>query len=324
MKNAFDANVSKRKPRTRLSSILGDVQSPEPEGEGDGQVEVRAEVEPVPAMTPPPPAFAVVPPAASIEPVGVAAQPAPVARAAAPAAQTEVVFEDELEPRPRRSTPGTEAVRAGRARIAELRARLEASSTRREPAPAEPTVAAHRIRETLASMRAELRESSEERAQLLDSLDRARRELGEAQRGVDVERRAREVAENAAAERAQVAEGLLAESEALAEERDEALARIVEFRELESQQAQLLEDMQRRLDEQTAQLRSARAEALETRAALEAAEGELDAVQARAEARAAENASFRERVERLEQELAGSASAREALAEIQRLVDGLS
>ncbi len=320
MKNAFDANVSKRKPRTRLSSILADVQTPEPEG--DAEVEATAEVEPVPAMTPPPAPFAVVPPAASVEPVGVVAQPAPVARAAAPAA--EVVFEDELEPRPRRATPGSDAVRAGRARIAELRARLESSSTRREPAPAEPSVAAHRIRETLASLRSELRESSEERAQLLDSLDRARRELGEAQRAVDVERRAREIAENAAAERAQVAEGLLAESEALAEERDEALARIVEFRELESQQAQLLEDMQRRLDEQTEQLRSARAEALEARAALEAAEGELDAVQARAEARAAENASFRARVERLEQELAGSASAREALAEIQRLVDGLA
>jgi len=227
--------------------------------------------------------------------------------------------------RPRAAAPGAEVVLAGRARIAELRARLQSSVQRRDVrSSAEPAATALRIRETMAALRTEVREMSEERSRLMESLELTRRELAEAEKALESERRMRQSSEQLAEERGQVAEHLLAESEALAEERDEALARIVELRELDSQQAELVEDMQRRLAEHEDALQKSLDEVSEVRAALEAAEGELGAVQARLDARSVENDRLRARIDELESEMRSSSSARDALSEIQKLVDSLA
>ncbi len=226
--------------------------------------------------------------------------------------------------RPRAAAPGADVVLAGRARIAELRARLQTSAKRREvQSSAEPAVTAVRIRETMSALRGEVRDMAEERTRLIDALELTRRELAEAEKALEAERRIREASETLAEERQEVAESLLSESEALAEERDEALARIVELRELDSQQAELVEDMQRQLLEHEEALQGATREVAEVRSALDAAEEELCAVQARLDARNSENERLRIRITELESEMQSTVSARDALLEIQKLVDTL-
>jgi chromosome segregation ATPase len=326
MTNAFDANIPKRKPRTRLGGILADVdaqvretrlKSLPPLGEAEavqsgGESEsfglelavavegsVRAEL-----------------PLVDGSADGLAAELQKAHREGAAASTAAAQAPRTAEP------PGEDELRAGQARIAELRARLERASSSRTRA-LEPAAAAGRIRDTVAALRTQLQRTAQDRAELLEALRDTRRDLVQAQRDIETLRSERDESCALAAQQREVAEELLGESEALVQERDAALRRIQELRSLDSDQGALLEQLSARLAEREASLGERERELAETREALSAVEGEGELMQLRLDELQAENRRLHERVAQLEADMGSAASARDALLEIQRLVEAL-
>jgi chromosome segregation ATPase len=323
MKSGFDANVPKRKPRTRLGVMLSELDenasssppatplleessAPElgaPLGASDHVESALADAFSDGLVVVAPPVAAVPPPPASAPPPMADARPH---RPAAPEIQA-----------------GGTTVKTGKARIAELRARLDAANKRREEKPPEPEATASRVRETVAALSQRLEQTRADTAALTKALESAKRELGETQEQLELERKARIGAETLAAERQTVADELLVESEALAQERDRALSCIAELKELDAQQAALLSQLESTLAERDKALDKAQAQVVELRAAAEAATADADAMQARLHLVLSERSDLEARVGRLEAELSRAISARQALGEIQKLVDSI-
>ncbi len=329
MKSGFDANVPKRKPRTRLAAMLAEVdgaedapETPSPQNGADAELDAALThaLDEGLVLAPPPP-VAVATPVVS---------PTPVARPAAsePRAEPGARALPERAPVASRPLPEVEAggalAKTGRARIAELKARLEAANRRREEKPPEPEATASRVRETVAALRDQLDQGRLERTELIKALDVARNELGETQELLESERKARVHAELLAGERQSVADELLSESEALAVERDRALACIADLKELDAQQVALLQQMEAQLEERDRALDRARAQVTDLRGGLDAAQADADAMQARLHMVLNERADLEARAAKLEAELARAHSARQALGEIQKLVDAIN
>ena len=173
---------------------------------------------------------------------------------------------------PKQSAPGAPAARAARAspaksgkeRTAALRERLSMAA-HGSAGGAEPQQTAAAVRELIEAMRARLESAIEERTKLAGELEEARAALGRTETELKRERRARTALEAQAAERQRIAEEAVAESEALAAERDQVLEEIAGLRRLEDQAGLLQEaeaelaDLDTRLQE--AQSGRARAEA---------------------------------------------------------------
>lgn len=326
MKSAFDANVPKRKPRTRLGTMLAEIDAPvvaedselpkpapkakksKRPAKAKAKSAARAKVTPPTPLPEPEP---VVEPERPLEAAmeAVLKVPQPTAPAARPVA-------DEVN-------VGRETVKMGRARIDELRSRLEASKRARKTSGPEPARTATMVRETVSGLRDRLETSREERAELLQSLESARSELQTARARITEESEARAAAETLAQERDLIARDLLLESEAMAEERDHALACISELKELDGQQTSLLSSMEETIHERDLAIAKYEAETSELRAGLDAALADLDALNAQCEQLNAEKAVLEKQTTDLREELQRMTSAREALGEIQRLVEGL-
>jgi hypothetical protein len=349
MKSGFDANVPKRKPRTRLGVMLSELDdaspvvpssppSPSPVP-GPSESRVESLESRVPDLGAPLVEEALAD-AFSDGLVVVTPTPPPTPSLPAPAPQNSQLstLDSRLPSDPRLTTQdsrlrerptapeihtGGSTVKTGKARIAELRARLEAANKRREEKPPEPEMTATRVRETVAALSQRLEQTRTETAGLTRTLDAAKRELGETQEQLELERKARISAETLAAERQMVADELLAESEALAQERDRALAVIAELKELDAQQASLLGQLETTLAERDKALDKAQAQLVELRAAADAATADADAMQARLHLVLSERSDLESRLGRLEAELSRANSARAALGEIQKLVDSI-
>lgn len=210
-----------------------------------------------------------------------------------------------------------------RARIERLKQRLDLAARRHaEPSP-EPSTTASRVKETVGTLKERLERSAQEQRATLQALEQARRAVTETQGLLEAERRQRIAAEGLAEERQKIALGLVAESEAMAEERDQALARIAELRAVDEEQAKLLDGLERELDAERARAEEARHQVVELRSALEAVNAEVELAEVRLDQLRAEKRAVEERAQKLENEILRSQGAREALTEIQRLVESL-
>ena len=218
-------------------------------------------------------------------------------------------------------TPADAGVTEARDRLARLRARLE-SSERRWQATA-PEATATRVRETVGTLRNRLEDGEAERRRLLEALAEAERAQADAERGRQTADDALRRAQALADERAQVAQAALTESEALAEERDGAMARVAEFQELSQQQAGLLDEMENRLHQQAEAMSEALNQTEALRAALDATQADLDAAMRQVDDLTRIRQSLVAQVESLQTELTRANQAKDALAEIQKLVDGV-
>jgi hypothetical protein len=371
----FDANVPKRKPRTRLGTMLADLDDGATEVAEDApmaaevrgptaveEVEVLAETTPPIARAPAPepePAPAAdaalvavtqaAPPLAPLETAAPAPRRAPAdARAAAPkAAPVTPPAEAPALPRspspepararsaakppeapkaaparPRSPAPGGEVVEAGRARLDALRQRLAAAELARQPAAA-PEATATRVRETVAHLKQRLDEVLGERKVLLEALEASRGQVAGLEQQLERERATRATAEALAEERGRVADELMGESEALADERDQALTRIAELQHLDAEQVRLLEEMEGTLAQRDQALAAAHQAAEALRHGLEAAQTDLALTQTELDEARDARRGLERQVEALQAQLARAEAAKAALSEIQRLVDGV-
>ena len=162
-----------------------------------------------------------------------------------------------------------------------------------------------------------------ERRRLLEALTTAEQGQADAERVKLQAQEAQRRAEALAEERAEVAQAALTESEALAEERDVAIARASELHELNQQQAGLLEDMEQRLQQQADALTEAVGQAEGLRTTLDATQADLDATLRQIDDLNRIRQHLSAQLDAVQAELARANQAKDALAEIQKLVDGV-
>lgn len=223
--------------------------------------------------------------------------------------------------RGRLSPPAAETVREGRARIEELRGRLravEAANPASEPLA--PSGAAAAVRVAVADLRSRLAAAVAERDELAKTLESTRGDLRRVGQDLVSKSRELEAARQLAQDRARLAEELAAEGEALAEERDRALARILELKSLDEQQTRLLDEAQGALAERDRRLNQAAAESRELIGLIDAQAVEIEDLHARLAERTREGDRAAARVAGLEADLQKLVGTREALSEIQRLI----
>lgn len=324
MKSAFDANVPKRKPRTRLGTMLADIEVPEAEADPRPTPEVEAipeaEANPTQVRTAEPKVDAARAEPAPAQAVVAAKAQAPrtvvAAKALAPAPKRVAAA------RPSRAVPGGEVVQAGRDRLEALRQRLAVAERVRQPA-LEPALTADRVRDTVAQLKSRLDEVLTERKGLLTGLEQARQALATAVTDVERERSDRSSADSLAEERGRVADALMAESEALADERDQALARISDLKLLDEEQSAVLQQMEEGLAQRTEELNTAQTHAEGLRSALDATQTDLSLTIGQLEEERDSAARLTREVADLQDQLSHAESAKSALSEIQRLVDGV-
>lgn len=225
--------------------------------------------------------------------------------------------------RPRVAPPAEDTVLQGRARIAELRGRL-AATTRPRVTAAEvvPSDATAVVRQAVDELRARLMSALADRDTLARSLESTRDELAQAHKDLHARSVALEEARALARERAGVAEELAAEAEALAEERDQALARILDLKALDEQQTALLTEAEEALAERDRLLVEAEGELQELASLLDLRAAEAEELSSALEEKTRERDLLAARVKELEAEVQRLSGTREALAEIQRLVSG--
>lgn len=379
MKSAFDANVPRRKPRTRLGSMLADIdeapqqeqpaESPAPAEAEEAKVKAPApkvSAKATPAKTPKTatkprakaakvapkkvpatpeqaeaeaptptaqPAEAAAadeePPQAEAKGVAREAEPTPVAvPAVADAAESKSAKQPAVRRAPpapaseTRPAPGADVVRAGRDRLDALRQRLAVAERSRQPT-IEPALTADRVRETVAQLRTRLDEVVAERKSLLTSLDEVRQVLSQTQAELERERAEKLAADGLASERGRVAEALMAEGEALADERDQGLMRIAELKLLDEEQAGLLNEMEAALAARTEELSETQRDREGMRQALEAVQTDLALTEGQLDEEREARLRLTRQVEDLTAQLSRAESAKSALSEIQRLVDGV-
>ncbi|MEM7677535.1 MAG: hypothetical protein AAF449_16160, partial [Myxococcota bacterium] len=222
---------------------------------------------------------------------------------------------------PTRPPAADDGVAEARARLARLRARLDSSAQRWQATAPEAT--ASRVRETVGTLRNRLEDGEVERRRLLEALNEAERIQADSDRARRQAEEAQVRAEALAQERAEVARAALTESEALAEERDAAVARANELQELSQQQASLLEDMENKLLRQADTLTESVAQAESLRTALDTAQIDLDAALRQVDDLGRIKQTLTAQVEALRGDLHRANQAKDALAEIQKLVDGV-
>lgn len=215
MRKAFETNVPRLKPRLRSAAA-------------DEHVELTPAA-PAAAEAAPEP----LPETLRAEPVRTARAPAPAAVPAAPARQGDVVNRRDRLDKIKRKV--AEAARP---------------APRFDPAPADPVRAAESVLSLVGELEAEVSRTREREEALRADLDGARAELTRAAaeaRGA-TERLA--AAEGELQEKRGVLTELLAEMEALEQERDEAVRRAQALSSLDEERARILEDVTRRAEEE--------------------------------------------------------------------------
>jgi chromosome segregation ATPase len=234
MRKAFETNVPRLKPRLRSAPGAGQVELATAAPEAAAPAEL-AEAPPEPVA---PPALVSRQPVVRARPVAREAKGEPVA--AAPARPGDVVGRrDRLE------------------KIKRKVAEAARPAPRLEPTPADPAQAAETVLLLVGELDAEVSRAREREEALRTDLDGARAELaraaGEARAGA--ERLA--LAEQELTEKRGVLTELLAEMEALEQERDEAVRRAQALSALDEERARILEEVTRRAEEE-ARLRADR------------------------------------------------------------------
>ncbi len=254
MRKAFDANVPKLKPRLKLG--------------------VPAGVDEVDAPVEPPTAIATAIP--SVRPErSVAAGDAKSKGAIATARGTAKVVEDKVEVEDqvqvqvqvqvldqvevRQYSPTTDVL-SRRDRLEKIKRRVAEAARpqpRVQPVPADPARAAESVLGLVRDLEVELVRAREREEALRADLDDARRELGRAatEGRTAVEKLA--TTEKELEEKRSVLGELLAEMQALEEERDESVRRAQGLAALDEERARLLDELGRRADEE-AKLRAER------------------------------------------------------------------
>ncbi len=331
MKSAFDANVPRRKPRTRLGTMLADIEtpevSPEPEIEASkpkaeapkAQAKTAEAAVTEPKKTVPDEAKATVQPQVDSTPAD--EQATPSARIEAPKALRPAAKRAAVS-RATRAAPAGEVVQAGRDRLDALRQRLAVAERVRQPA-LEPALTADRVRDTVAQLKSRLDEVLTERKALLSGLEQARQALASAVSDVAREQNDRAAADALAEERGRVADALMSESEALADERDQALARISDLRLLDEEQSAVLQQMEDSLASRSEELTTSQSDAEALRGTLDATQTDLSLTIGQLEEERDNAARLSRQVADLEGQLSQAENAKSALSEIQRLVDGV-
>ena len=235
MRKAFETNVPRLKPRLRTAAAVEQVELAAAPQEAPPAEPVAP---PAAAVSAPAPAPVSVQPVVRARPAAAEAKGAPVA--AAPARTGDVVGRrDRLE------------------KIKRKVAEAARPAPRLEPTPADPARAAETVLSLVGELDAEVSRAREREEALRTDLDGARAELaraaGEARAGA--ERLA--LAEQELTEKRGVLTELLAEMEALEQERDEAVRRAQALSALDEERARILEDVTRRAEEE-AKLRADR------------------------------------------------------------------
>ncbi|CAN0559848.1 unnamed protein product [Laminaria digitata] len=115
----------------------------------------------------------------------------------------------------------------------------------------------------------------------------------------------------------------MAEGEALADERDQGLMRIAELKQLDEEQAGLLTEMEDALAARTEELSETQRDMEGMRQALEAVQTDLALTEGQLDEEREARLRLTRQVEDLTAQLSRAESAKTALSEIQRLVDGV-
>lgn len=295
MTPGFNANVAARKPRTQIGRVISELTTRPPE---------EGEAPQAPAEAPP------ADPAgeAATEPPATHTAPADVVALAATHASSNF---EAMPPR----------VLGGRDQVERLRERL-AAAARAPLGVAEPRQTAAAIRDLVDGLRARLESSVRERAELARALEEVRASLARAEADLQRERRTRAAVEAQAEERQRIADDAVAETEALAAERDQVLGDLAEHRRLESEQAELLAEAEALLGRRDAERAAAARELADVRQLLDLRIAELADLEARLETEAADRRRLEARCKQLGDEAARLNQASEALESIETLTRG--
>jgi chromosome segregation ATPase len=244
MRKAFETNVPRLKPRLRTAGAVEQAELPAPAAVAE-PVAVAAAVEPAPALVPVPAVASAI-----VDAPRASARPERRPGAARPESKGETAA---MAPPPSDVATRKDRLDKIKRRVAEA----ARPAPRHEPVPADPARAAESVLALVGELESELARSREREEALRSDLDGARGELtraaGEA-RGA-TERLA--IAEQELAEKRGVLSELLAEMEALEQERDESVRRAQALAAIDEERARLLEDLSRRAEEE-ARLRADR------------------------------------------------------------------
>jgi hypothetical protein len=324
MRSRFNDNVPARKPRTKIGRVLTELASdpePTPPFEAEEAVDsVPSERDPVgrPEAAEPQPDHTFPLPLESGPEADGEPEPASPRISRTPAPSRNATRPEPAAPTATR-TPEPSRLVSGRERIAALRERLALSADRPEPT-AEPGRTAAAVREVVGELRSRLEAAIQERLELSTALEDTRAELSRATGELERERKARQVAEGRARERAAIADEAVAEVEALAAERDQLLAEIGEQRRLEEEQSTLMAEVEATLARRDAERASEFDELAELRSTLDARAVDLADLESRLQAEVADRSRLETRCHDLEAEVGRLSEAKEALEAIEAMI----
>ncbi len=245
MRKAFETNVPRLKPRLRTAAAAA------------GDPVDLAPTDPAPLAGPPSP------PEAAVEEGRVEGEAA--AAVAVPELKTEPIPPPVRPVRTAAPAPATTAGRPGdvvsrRDRLEKIKRKVAEAAKpapRVGPAPVDPAQAAESVLSLVGELEAEVSRSREREDALRSDLDGARGELSRAAAEARATAERLTVAERELTEKRGVLSELLAEMEALEQERDEALRRAQALAALDEERARVLEEVTRRAEEE-AKLRADR------------------------------------------------------------------
>jgi colicin import membrane protein len=295
--SGFQANVAARKPRTGIARVISDLASQPPQQAEGAEAQAPAG------------AFVV----ATIEPA-VVEPPKPVEPPLAAKPKAEEPRQKPADPQPAKAT-------GGREQVERLRERL-AAAARPPLGEVEPQRTAAAVRELVDGLRARLDVAVREKAELTKALEEARAALSRAEGDLRKERRTRAAIETQAEERQKIADDAVAETEALAAERDQVLADLTEQRRLESEQSALLLEAETVLGRRDAERSAAARDLAEARELLELSKVDVADLEARLRAEAADRARAEARARELEMEVTRLSQASDALESIEAMTRG--
>ncbi len=360
MKRGFNANVSAKKPRTRIGRVLTELTS-DPEESEAGAEEPKAGVGSEPArssekkpsrkldqgaasdqhsevanepkrkpkratgglskaMKEAPRRADSIGDASALEQSMEAAGKTPASRVETAARKPDTAGEEAQRVRQRDldvDSPSTRVSR-GRERLEALRERLaEASKIRTS---SEPKQTANTVKEVVDELRARLETAIHEKNELEESVEALRDAMAGTEADLEKERRSREAAEALAEERAKIASDAVSETEALAAERDQVLAELLEQRRIDDEQASLLDEAETALSLRDAEIANARRDMAEARELLDVRAAEIVDLESRLQTESTERSRLETRCRKLDAEVRRMSEASEALDAIEAVV----
>ena len=326
MKNAFDANVPRSRPRPRRkSTILTAMEEVTPTGKEPGETRPEASLKPAPA------ASVTTDPSGADRLVAHMKQRKQKAKAKARGAEERRPLEQpvvpevlgQVESRSHRanSLPGADTRVAGKDRVAKLKQRLQTIGGRGDRVAQPPAQTAEVAKQFVTDLQERLDAAALEREVLQADLVRIREERDDLRTRLAEKEGALEQVRSDLSERESLMTDLMAEAEALAAERDQAFSRIVELKALDEQQTRLLQEVESTLEGRQQELEQAFDLQRDLKQQLAGRSEELARRAADLAGRTAERDELQVRIGHLETELQDLGASREALSQIRRLVD---